>query len=746
MNLYKNLASLFISALLCVLISAASIVGAQVTTTTVVTSSLNPSSAGDSVTLSARVSPNSAYDIRYGIGFGLNPNKDLFVRFDLTDAKFVSSIASTSLINFTNPASIANVTKVQGGEPDDRYVIFQILGGTPGTLASDVLQFIMQPVDALGSATVTYSLHDTAASVNGPIPFNNALLVRLGPTSLQSFASPNIPTGTVEFFQDGVTIASCSAATMAAGVATCGVTYPLAGIRGVTANYSGDGNNFPSSGSLLGGQMVVPTLSPATLVDGGFAVPYPSVSFTSTGGVGAVSYSVSSGSLPPGMTLSANGALSGTPSILGLFTFSVTVTDANGTSFSRSYQLNIDKAFQTITLNTPANARLRTSLVLTGSASSGLVISYSTLTPSICTLTGVTLQFVQVGDCNIVATQNGNSSFLPAANVVRTILVTSTDGPQPLRLRSVSGQSLKADLVNGAFQFSAVSDPGINTRLLGLTDFNGNGSPDLIYQDISQGEFGDVRFWPEFSSSSDTLIRTVRRNWDVQATGDLDGDNIGDLVWRLTGATPNPNDVGVSYIWFSNGGSGPPVVRKRGGAPLDWKIIGAADINDDRAADIVYVSPDRDVRVLMATPARTCANLSAGRLINSFEPIAFGDFTGNGGGDIIYRGPSGTVVVVSLDATGLVLPASTANPNDPNASCTASTLVVSQIGKLSITTDPTWRYLAGIDLNGDGIKDIIWLTQSNALVVWLMKKNGGIPSVLGGVGSLPAGFLPYPLQ
>lgn len=59
-----------------------------------------------------------------------------------------------------------------------------------------------------------------------------------------------------------------------------------------------------------------------------------------SGGTGNYTYSVSVGSLPPGLTLSA-GVISGTPTALGNYSFSITATDANGCSGYKAYNLAV---------------------------------------------------------------------------------------------------------------------------------------------------------------------------------------------------------------------------------------------------------------------------------------------------------------------------------------------------------------------------------------------------------------------
>jgi hypothetical protein len=56
----------------------------------------------------------------------------------------------------------------------------------------------------------------------------------------------------------------------------------------------------------------------------------------------SVNYAVSSGSLPPGLTLSTNGVVTGTPTKAGLFTFSVRATDPVATAAEGTFTLQID--------------------------------------------------------------------------------------------------------------------------------------------------------------------------------------------------------------------------------------------------------------------------------------------------------------------------------------------------------------------------------------------------------------------
>ncbi len=83
------------------------------------------------------------------------------------------------------------------------------------------------------------------------------------------------------------------------------------------------------------------TMTPGgALVGGAYAQPY-STSLTQTGALGAPNYAVTAGALPPGLTLSANGTISGVSPAVGTFNFTVTVNDASGCNGSQSYSITV---------------------------------------------------------------------------------------------------------------------------------------------------------------------------------------------------------------------------------------------------------------------------------------------------------------------------------------------------------------------------------------------------------------------
>jgi hypothetical protein len=81
---------------------------------------------------------------------------------------------------------------------------------------------------------------------------------------------------------------------------------------------------------------ISPIFLPQTTIDSDYAV-----TLTASGGTAPYSFAITFGDLPPGLTLSADGLLSGTPTTQGFFSFGVTATDAAGLTGIQYYNLAI---------------------------------------------------------------------------------------------------------------------------------------------------------------------------------------------------------------------------------------------------------------------------------------------------------------------------------------------------------------------------------------------------------------------
>ena len=81
-------------------------------------------------------------------------------------------------------------------------------------------------------------------------------------------------------------------------------------------------------------------VDPSTLPDGIVDVPY-NQDLTASGGVEPYIFAVTSGALPAGLTLAADGNLTGTPTTAEIANFTITATDTHGCSGSQTYSITI---------------------------------------------------------------------------------------------------------------------------------------------------------------------------------------------------------------------------------------------------------------------------------------------------------------------------------------------------------------------------------------------------------------------
>jgi len=99
---------------------------------------------------------------------------------------------------------------------------------------------------------------------------------------------------------------------------------------------------------------------------------------------------------------------------------------------------------QTITFNSPGNQTLgMPPAALVASASSGLVVSFASSTPGVCSVSGNALTLIAVGTCTVNATQAGNATFAAAVTVARTFAVAAAALlPQTISFASPGNQTL----------------------------------------------------------------------------------------------------------------------------------------------------------------------------------------------------------------------------------------------------------------------------------------------------------------
>ena len=156
-----------------------------------------------------------------------------------------------------------------------------------------------------------------------------------------------------------------------------------------------------------------------------------------------LSASVSGGSAKGTLGWTISGACSGTNSSISLNTAgvcSISATypgDAAYASVTVSREITV-AASQTISFTAPVSpGYVGTEATLSASASSGLTVTFSTTSLSVCSISGNTVSYLAEGSCTISANQAGNGSTIGAAtSVSRTVTVLPS-----VQLISASGDA-----------------------------------------------------------------------------------------------------------------------------------------------------------------------------------------------------------------------------------------------------------------------------------------------------------------
>ena len=396
-----------------------------------------------------------------------------------------------------------------------------------------------------------------------------------------------------------------------------------------------------------------------------------------------------------------------------------TVPVANGGPPVTSYTLSCS--------GVGANGLLGAALSTSGSASPLTVSGLTAGTAAVCSVTASNSigagPASNTASATPFATTALHQGIDPIGDGKGKLLVSI--GPRAGSVSNAKANLDNASLLLGAYDpmtkqiiFSATPDPGSNRRILGVGDFGGRYRSDLLFQDIDTGL---VTFWVGFDGLVDNqrAVRTVKQGWVVDAVADLDGDGRSDIVWRYVGSPlnppTNPDDVGVVFVWFMKDGV-IDQVKPRGGAPLDWTLVGAADLRGVGTADLIWVSPSGQIRSLTAQANRSFVNELVGSVPAGYTLTRMGDFDGDGKADLLFRNAQGKLKLWSMNGSS----------------------IASQVDLPD--SDAGWNLYAVADLNGDGTMDLIFKKPDNTLVVWLMNKAApASPTVIDNAGKLPIG-------
>src|ERR1022692_1257880 len=235
-----------------------------------------------------------------------------------------------------------------------------------------------------------------------------------------------------------------------------------------------------------------------------------------------------------------------------------------------------------------------------------------------------------------------------------------------------------------------------NWRVVAVADFDGNGTPDLVYQNTQThqvnvdyyGGTGGATFigWACLSCGIDTTT------WQVVAAADFDGKGTPDLVYQNT----QTHQVNVDYY----GGAGGATFMgwaclSCGIDTTDWQVVGAVDMNADGVPDLIYQNTQTgQVNVDYYGGAGGASFkgwncLNCGSIVAGLSVRAVAKFGGSGEPDLVYQNTTTNAVTVYYYGLGGAIPQGSAC-----VSCGIN------------TTD--WQLVGTGDFDGNGTPDLVY--------------------------------------
>jgi hypothetical protein len=209
--------------------------------------------------------------------------------------------------------------------------------------------------------------------------------------------------------------------------------------------------------------------------------------------------------------------------------------------------------------------------------------------------------------------------------------------------------------VQGSYLDPEASSKGVDTnwKIVGIADFNGDGNPDILWQNQTTG---DVNIW---LMEGLKIIRSLAAggvndpNWRIVGTNDLNGDGKPDYLWQ--------HQVrGDLYTWFTGWDTWWDTIIITGGAAAggvadtNWKIVAIADFNSDGKPDYLWqhqIAGDLFIWLMNGTGSISGIHLD-GMTNASWKIEAVGDLNKDDKADMLWRNQStGELIVWLMNGT-----------------------------------------------------------------------------------------------
>jgi large repetitive protein len=288
------------------------------------------------------------------------------------------SITTASLPNGTVGVAYSQAIAASGGVPPYSWSI--VTGSSPaGTTLSPTTGTLSGTPTSSASFTFTVQVTDSASNIASK---SFTVVIASGVTITSAPALPNGSVG-VAYSQTLAAVGGTPPYSWAitSGSTPAGLALSTAGVISGTPTTTATATfavQVTDSTGAKGSKTFTLTIGSSPTISSGPTLPEGEVSalysqaLTAVGGAPPYTWSVTASALPSGLTLSATGAIGGTPGVAGSYSFTVQITDSNSVSATKALALTIAPRVGIATQSVLSGGSVAASYSQTLAASGGL--------------------------------------------------------------------------------------------------------------------------------------------------------------------------------------------------------------------------------------------------------------------------------------------------------------------------------------------------------------------------------------